>query len=66
MHHYGNLDAIKIVRDAITANVDLLMWKPQIFSMYMQMKNCAYIKPNTMLGKTGYKWHTRLLKIHRW
>jgi hypothetical protein len=55
-------------RDVITAlplaNVDLLMQNPPILSMYTQIKNHGYLKPYTMVGKTGYKWEAMELEIH--
>jgi hypothetical protein len=35
-----------------------LRQKSLVLSMCMHIKNCGYIKPNTMVGKTGYKWKT--------
>lgn len=48
------------------ANVGLLTWKPLMFSMWTQIKTSWYIKPNTMIATTGYKWNTRILEIHGW
>jgi hypothetical protein len=40
------------------ANVDLLVQMPLTFYMCTQIKNHRYIKPNTTVSKTGYKWET--------
>jgi hypothetical protein len=52
----------KIVLDGITAlpqvNVYLLMWKPPNFVRVYKLKTERYIKPNTAVDETGYKWET--------
>jgi hypothetical protein len=58
MCYNGNLEAKKLILDAIIAlllaNADTLVWKPPtFFSVYT---NRTQIKPNTVAGKTGYKW----------
>jgi hypothetical protein len=51
MHHNDNLEARKLISDAITAlppaNVDLQCKDYQLFCVY---------KSNTVVVKTGYKW----------
>jgi hypothetical protein len=56
------MEAIKLASGAITAmpltNVDLLMWKPLIFSVTAYIKNLEYMKPNPAVGRLGYRWKT--------
>jgi hypothetical protein len=53
------LKAIKLVSNAIRAlslaNMDLLVRKPPIF---YTIKDHGYIKSNSAVGRTGYKWKT--------
>ena len=58
MHCGGKLGARVVVFDVIsllsTGNVDLFLQKPQFFSVCTQIKNCGGIKPNTVVGRTGF------------
>jgi hypothetical protein len=42
----------------LSANLDKLVWKLPISSLYTQIKIHGYVKPNNVVGKTGYKWKT--------
>jgi hypothetical protein len=60
MCYNGNLKAKKLNLDAIIvlllANVDTLVWKPPTFFSVYTNRTQEIIKPNTVAGKTGYKW----------
>jgi hypothetical protein len=49
-----------LVLNAVTAlppeNLDLLAQKPPTFSMWSEIKNCRYMKPNIVVVKAVYKW----------
>jgi hypothetical protein len=62
------MEATKLASGVIIAlppaNVDLLVQKIPIFSMCTQIKNCGYIRPNTVFGKTGYMENHGCFKVH--
>jgi hypothetical protein len=61
-YHIINLDVdtwvSHVISVQLSANAELLMQKPPIFSVCTQEKQFGFIKSSIVVGKSCYKWET--------
>jgi hypothetical protein len=61
-HCNSNFEDTKLASDAVTAlppeSVNLLVWKPHIFSAYIETNNRRYKNQDTPVGRSGCEWKT--------